>query len=461
MIDGTTHAGGCASFTLAVVRFDAGLDLFPFLAAVLAAVACGVLGNFLVLRRLSLMGDAISHSVLPGLVIAFLVASTRSPLVMLAGAACAGLATVVLVELVKKLGRVEPGAAMGVVFSVLFAIGVLLIERAAVRHVDLDADCVLHGQLETLVWYGAPGAWGEVLSVGTLAYVPRQVWMLAGVCVAAVGFVVVLFKELRIAAFDPALATTQGYSATLLHLMLMLMVAGATVASFEAVGSILVIAMLVCPAATARLLTDRLWTQVAVSVAVAVGASVLGYFGASAIPAVLGKDSVNAAGSIAVASGVLLVVAIVASPSHGVVVRWARRRALTRTIAREDLLAALYRAREAGRVGLAEGEVGAALARMGSASGHASGVVEDARARGLVASGEGGVLALTGKGESVAADVVRKHRLWETYLVGEVGLAPDHVHEAAERLEHGAIRPQAASGGGLVDPHGKRIPPGA
>ncbi|MCR9077165.1 MAG: metal ABC transporter permease, partial [bacterium] len=141
--------------------FDIGLDLFPLLAATLAAVSCGLLGNFLLLRKQSLMGDAISHSVLPGLVIAFLIASTRSPLVMLTGATIAGVLTVVLIEFVKRFGRVEPGAAMGVVFSILFAVGVLLIEQAAVRHVDLDADCVLHGQLETLVWYAPPESWEE------------------------------------------------------------------------------------------------------------------------------------------------------------------------------------------------------------------------------------------------------------------------------------------------------------
>ena len=217
--------------TLALIEFDIGLDLFPMLAGTLAAVGCGLLGNFLLLRRLSLMGDAISHSVLPGLVIAFLIVSTRSPLVMFLGAAIAGVATVVLVELVKKLGRVEPGAAMGVVFSILFALGVLLIERAAVRHVDLDADCVLHGQLETLAWYGAPDTLAGLLQWSTIEAVPRQVVTLAVMVVLAFAFVGSLFKELRIAAFDPALATTQGFNATLMHYLLMVLVAAATAVS--------------------------------------------------------------------------------------------------------------------------------------------------------------------------------------------------------------------------------------
>lgn len=310
--------------------FDIGLDLFPLLAGVLAALTCGLLGNFLVLRRLSLMGDAISHSVLPGLVIAFLITSTRNPLVMFLGAAIAGIATVVLVELVKKLGRVEPGAAMGVVFSVLFALGVLLIERAAVRHVDLDADCVLHGQLETLVWYTAPDSWSALLQWSTLAAFPRQVVILAGTCLFAIVFIGLLFKELRIAAFDPALATTQGFHAGFLHYLLMIVVAAATVAAFEAVGSILVIAMLICPAATARLLTDRLLPQIIWSAAIAIMTGVLGYFAATMVPAAFGKDAVNAAGSITTVAGFVLVLAIIASPRQGLIARrWHAKRALS------------------------------------------------------------------------------------------------------------------------------------
>ena len=189
-------------------------DLPPLLTATLAAISCALLGNFLVLRRQSLMGDAISHAVLPGLVAAFLIAGTRSTWPMFIGAAAAGVATVVLVELVRRLGRVEPGAAMGVVFSIMFALGVVLLEQAAARHVDLDADCVLYGQLETIFWF-PPGTWSEFLSMSTLAQVPRQPATLAAVTVLTVLLVTLLFKELRLAAFDPDLATvTEATEAT-------------------------------------------------------------------------------------------------------------------------------------------------------------------------------------------------------------------------------------------------------
>ncbi|MEZ6234192.1 MAG: metal ABC transporter permease [Phycisphaerales bacterium] len=431
------------------MTFSIALDLFPLLAAVLAALTCGLLGNFLVLRRLSLMGDAISHSVLPGLVIAFLVTSSRSPLIMLAGAAIAGVATVVLVELVKRLGRVEPGAAMGVVFSVLFALGVLLIEQAAARHVDLDASCVLYGQLETLIWYDAPTDFADLLTPATLDATPRQVTTLAATLAIAVALVTLLFKELRIAAFDPDLATTQGYGATLLHYILMVVVAAATVASFEAVGSILVIAMLVGPAATARLLTDRLAPQIFTSAIVALATALLGYFAATAVPAAFDKDSVSAAGSMAVAAGLLLAAAIVASPRHGLIARALRQRALARTVALEDLLGTLFRAAETGAPALAITDLRVALtpARLQAALAPAT--------RAALITRDADTLRLTEAGHAAARDLIRRHRLWEHYLVDRVGLSPDHVHTTAESLEHLALRPADAP---ATDPPGRPTP---
>lgn len=432
-----------------MIPFDPALDLFPFAAALLASVTCALLGNFLVLRRISLMGDAISHSVLPGLVIAFLISATRDPIVMFLGAACAGLLTVVLVELVKRLGRVEPGAAMGVVFSILFALGVLLIEKAAVAHVDLDADCVLYGQLETLVWYEAPPTAAGLLSFDTIAAAPRQVTTLAITCLLALAFVAMLFKELRIAAFDAPLATTLGFNASLLHYMLMTLVAIATVASFEAVGSILVIAMLICPAASARLMTDRLRTQVIWSALFAVAASTLGYFGATVIPAQLGSDSVNAAGAITVASGLILICTIFLAPVHGVVARVRRRKRVADRVALENLLAAAYRAgiesdatapvdRVRDLLPIDTFRRGALLARRRD--------LAELHARAIV---------LTERGLEEAESVVRRHRLWEQYLVDRAGIAPDHVHEPAEQLEHVPVSPELAS---PTDPHGKPIP---
>lgn len=433
-----------------MISFDLALDLFPLMAAVLAALVCGLLGNFLVLRRISLMGDAISHSVLPGLVIAFLLTATRSPLMMFLGAAVAGLATVALVEVVKKLGRVEPGAAMGVVFSVLFALGVLLIESAAARHVDLDADCVLYGQLETMVWFDAPLDYTGLFSFATIGALPRQVVVLALMLCLSMIFVLSFFKELRVTAFDPALATSLGINANLMHYALMLFVAAATVAAFEAVGSILVIAMLVCPGATARLWTDRLGRQVFISLGFAAVSAASGYFGATSIPAWFGAGSVNAAGSMAVSAGLFLVLSVFFAPVYGLVAKRLRARRLHRDSAMDQLLAGLLRAQEKGaswielRV-LSQAatafDVGAAALRA-----HRRGFVEK----------QGTELSLTAEGLEAAKVVLRRHRGWESYLVEDAGIRPDNVHALAEQLEHIAIEPDVAGG---LDPHGQPIYP--
>lgn len=422
---------------------DPALDLFPLAAAILAALSCGLLGNHLLLRRESLMGDAISHGVLPGLVVGFLISGSREALPMLLGATAAGVVTVLLVAAVRRLGRVESGAAMGVVFSVLFALGVLLIEQASARQIDLDADCVLHGQLETLVWYGAPESWREIATWSMLESAPRQVWMLLAVAVIVVAFTIVLFKELRIAAFDPEVASSLGVPAPLLNLATLVLVAVATVASFEAVGSILVVAMLVCPAATARFLTDRLSAQVWWSAAIAIAAAVLGYGASTALPAIGGWDSVNAAGSMTVVGGGMLALAAVAAPRHGVLARWWSGRQVAMSIRIDDLLIGLWRREEGHRI---EEVAGRARAD----------VVAAATRRGLVTRAELGDCTLTDDGRREATALIRRHRLWEHYLVTEAGLAEDHVHEVAEALEHVRITPEAETD---ADPHGRSIPP--
>lgn len=436
------------------MNLSLGLDLFPLTAAILASVGCGLLGNFLVLRRLSLMGDAISHSVLPGIVIAFLLFTTRSPGVLLLGAALAGFVTVVLVEVIKQVGRVESNAAIGVVFTILFALGVLLIEQAAVRHADLDADCLLYGQLETLLWYGAPDDLSGLFSVSTLSAIPPQIYLL-GITVLIVFLGVgLLYKELRIAAFDPLLSTSLGFHATVLHYLLMIMVAAMTVASFEAVGSILVIALLVCPAATARLLTDRLSVQLLLSVLIALFCSVTGYLGATMLPGLWGKDSVNAAGSIATVAGSVLVVSLLFAPRYGCVARWLRHRRNTLAITIDDLLTTLYRIGESDgdRCSLEDLRTGWRGVNPRQAIGAAS-------ERGLVAV-EKEVLVLTPEGRRRAEELIRRHRLWEHYLVDEASIPADHVHDTAELLEHiEAIDPADEVGTPSRDPHGKPIPP--
>jgi len=315
------------------------LDTWIVVIGALCAVACALPGCFLVLRGMSMMGDAISHAVLPGLAIAFLVTGARASFTMFIGAAIVGVLTAVFTQWVSTFGRVDRGASMGIVFTTLFAIGLLLIVQAADK-VDLDPGCVLYGAIEL-----TPLDTLFTLNVfGGSLDVPRAAVVLGIVLLLNLGIIAVLFKELRISSFDPELATTLGINATVMHYLLMTMVAVTTVASFEAVGSIIVIAMLIVPAAAAYLLTDRLGMMLVISAVIAALSAGLGHLGAIVVPGWFSYpattpagrtvwhtfESTNTSGVMAVAAGLLFVAAWLGSPRHGLIARLLNRRAAGR-----------------------------------------------------------------------------------------------------------------------------------
>ena len=297
------------------------IDTWIVLIGILAAVACALLGNFLVLRKMSMMGDAISHAVLPGLAIAFLITGARASLTMFIGAAVVGILTALFTQWVSRFGKVDEGASMGIVFTTLFAVGLLLIVQAA-DHVDLDASCVLYGAIELtpldVVW--RPELFGSVLQV------PRSALLLSAVCAVNLLFVILFFKELQITSFDSELATTMGINANLMHYMLMTLVAITTVAAFEAVGSIIVIAMLIVPAATAHLLTDQLHWMVVISAIFAALSAALGHVSAIFLPGWMGVDpsvveATSTSGMMAVMAGVLFIIVLFCAPRQGIFVQ--------------------------------------------------------------------------------------------------------------------------------------------
>ncbi len=286
------------------------LDLAALLAATLACLVCGLIGNMLLLTRQSLMGDAISHSVLPGIVMGFWLTGTRAAVPLVLGALIAAVVSALLIGLVRRLTRLEPGAAMGVVFSGMFALGLVLIEVSGAHAVDLDVDCVLYGQLEALIWPAATGL-GSLIDPAALAEFPSEVGTLAAALVLLVLVLAGFWKELRLAAFDPDFAQAIGFSPRVLSALVLVLVAVACVASFWAVGSVLVIAALVAPAAIARLLTNDYGTQFAISAVVAVTMGAGGYGVAAVLPSLLGLGhGLNAAGMMAVVAGVLLALAV-------------------------------------------------------------------------------------------------------------------------------------------------------
>ena len=296
------------------------IDTWIVVIGALAAVACALLGNFLVLRKMSMMGDAISHAVLPGLAIAFLVTGARASLTMFIGAAVVGVLTAVFTQWISRFGKVDEGASMGIVFTSLFALGLLLIVQAA-DHVDLEPSCVLYGAIELtpldVVW--------RTEFFGVVLDVPRAALVLAGVLLLNLGFIVAFYKELKISSFDAELATTMGINSNLMHYLLMTLVAVTTVAAFEAVGSIIVIAMLIVPAATAHLLTDRLWVMIAVSVLLAVITAVLGHLSALIVPTWFGFADTSTSGMMAVVAGLIFASVLMLAPKYGVLTKRFRK----------------------------------------------------------------------------------------------------------------------------------------
>ena len=293
------------------------LSLAPLLIGIFAALACALPGNFLLLRRQALIGDAISHVVLPGIVMAFLLTGMVAAVPMMLGAGVAALVSVALIEAIRRLGRIEPGAAMGVVFTAMFAGGVLLLEQSAASGVHLDVQHALYGNLESLIWLDGTG-WGALLDSEALRGLPPELGRMAAVLLAVALFTAVFWRALVIATFDEGFARTLGLPVRALSLALVAVAAMAAVAAFDAVGSIIVIAMFICPPAAARLMTDRMGGQVAWSAGFATLSAVLGYVLAGYGPIWLGYESaVSAAGMIATVSGAILGLAALAGPRRG------------------------------------------------------------------------------------------------------------------------------------------------
>lgn len=278
--------------------------------AVLVVVPCALLGSFLVLRQMTMLGDAISHAALPGIVLAFFLTGSLGSLSAIAGAAVLGLVTVAAVEALQRSGRVRADASIGIVFTALFALGVLLIARYG-GNVHLDLEHVLYGEIAFTPL--------QVVAVGDTVLGPRSWWTMGAVTVVVGGFVLLLFKELKLATFDPALAAVIGLSPVLVHYLLTAVLSVTVVGAFDSVGAILVVAFLAGPPATAYLLTERLGRMMAIAVAVGLLAAVVGY-----LLAVLTNASI--AGMMATVVGAIFLLVLLASPSHGLLAGAVRHR---------------------------------------------------------------------------------------------------------------------------------------
>ena len=408
----------------------------------LASASCALLGTFLVLRKMSLLGDALSHAVLPGIAIAFLISDSRAIIPMFVGAALCGLLTTLLIEFFHRNWNVQEDASIGIVFTALFALGVVLVTAYA-GQVDIDQECVLYGEIaytpwDRLIWNGS--------DVG-----PRPVWILSVVFLLNMLFVCTFYKELRIASFDSAMAMSVGINATLIHYLLMGMVSLTTVASFESVGAILVVAMFIVPGASAYLWSNRLITILCLAVVFSVLSAWVGYWTA-------GIWDSSIAGAIVVVAGLIFLLSLLFSPNQGVIARLWQRVTLSVQVAQDHMLLALVRRFEVDETCRSSREdllqaasVSYLVSRLALRSLEKSRLVVHDRA--------GWALAAGGKQEALR--LLRNHRLWETYLSG-LGLPENRVHGPADAVEHFIGRQLAAELGAEVDqsmdPQGKQIP---
>jgi len=291
-------------------------DLTIVLTAGLVATAAGLLGPFLVLRRVALLSDAVSHAVLPGIVAVFLLLGTRAPLPVIVGAAAFAVICVLAIDALRATGLVASDAAIGLVFPALFALGVLGVTKwASGAHIDLDA--TIYGEI----------AFAPFTTVDVLGFeVARSIVVLGAVALGNAALIALLWKELKVTTFDPEFARAIGVSPRLLSRLLLIAVAVTAVTAFESVGAILVVTLLIVPAATASLLTERLWAMVAVTLAIGWAAAIVGYAGAL-------RADASIAGAMGLVAAGCFALALLLSPRHGLLARALRRRRRRRAMA--------------------------------------------------------------------------------------------------------------------------------
>ncbi|MFM8413905.1 MAG: metal ABC transporter permease [Planctomycetota bacterium] len=426
------------------VLADASLALHGWSMATAAVVSasCALVGTLLVVRRMSLLGDAIAHAVLPGIAVGVLAGGRLGGPLVIAGAVAAALATVWLTRALHAAVGLAEDAGAGVVFTTLFAAGVLLVTLFAAQ-VDLDPECVLFGVLELAAF--------DLVSIGGMA-VPRTLVSAVAVLALVACGLMATWRWQVFTAFDAAAARAVGVPVAAVTTLLLAATAVATVAGFEAVGAVLVVAMLVVPAATAELLVHRLHLVAAVAVALAVLAACLGWL-------LAWRLNTSAAGMIAVVLGAFYGAAVFLAPADGLVARVAARIALAWRVGREDWLARIWRAQEgaaAGSPAVPRPRPRSPLERLVAAWLRVTGLVEERQ----------GAVRLSAAGAREAETVVRSHRLWEAWLGRHAELPLDHLHPPAEWVEHhlGAAmreRIEAELAAGAADPHGREIPPEA
>ena len=420
---------------LAQLTFEPGLWNFAFYevpeglwTSVLVGMTCGVLGCFVVLRQMALIGDAISHAILPGVVIAFLVTNNTGVWGLLLGALLAGLLTAVLINLVSHSSRTKEDSAIGIVFTALFALGLILISNLP-RGTHFDLKCFI---------YGIPAAVNE-----------QEMILMAVITVLVIGTIFLLYHPLKLVSFDPVVATSMGLPVLFFHYLLMGMISATVVAGLKTTGVILVVAMVITPASAAYQLTNRFSHMLILAGFFGGLSALLGMILAFVINAPSGPSMVMVATSI-------FALTMLFSPSHGYVFEKIRKIRLKRHIDGEDVLKAVYKLEQYKETATKErigGLAGLALERLPK-------LFQSLQKEQLLNYNEA-TAALTESGRKRAVELVRSHRLWESYLAEHANIPPSALHPHAEQLEHAhelADEIDKTLGHPKHDPHGSEIP---
>jgi ABC-type Mn2+/Zn2+ transport system permease subunit/Mn-dependent DtxR family transcriptional regulator len=399
-------------------------------ASTMVGVTCGILGAFIVLRNMALIGDALSHAILPGIFIAFIIFGYNT-LGFFFGSVVAGLVTAVLITWIQQNTKTKNDAAIGIVFTAMFSIGVIGISYISRTGVHIDLKDFL---------------FGNVLGVSD-----QDLVMTSIVMVSVVLTIIVFYRYLFASTFQPTIASTMGIPVKMMHYFLMLLLSFSVVAAMQTVGVILVVAMLITPASTALLLANRLPKVLFLS-------GIIGFLSSLSGLAFSILYEMPPGPSIAVTATCIYLLAAFFSPGHGLLAKWFIRRKQLRKIKTEDIL------KEAFKISLHQPFTVAGLKeKVDITAAQLKQGLQSLVQRNLITAVGQQTYQLTDTGKEQANNLIRAHRLWESYLVNEMGMNAEHIHDEAERFEHILTSAQVDEvdkrlGYPALDPHGSPIP---
>jgi manganese/zinc/iron transport system permease protein len=386
--------------------------LVPVIGATLLGIAAGIIGTFAYLRRRALMGDALSHATLPGIAIAFMLTGTKSLGVLILGAAVSGIIGVLSVIALRQTRRIKEDAAIGIVLSVFFGVGM-----------------VLFSLIQQMATGGQAGLGGFIYGKAA-GMVTRDAALIAVAAAVVIIGTLLLFKEFRIICFDQQFAAAQGWPVVWIDLLMMAMVVLVTVVGLQAVGLILVVALLIIPAAAARFWTDNLSAMAAI-------AGVIGMFSGwlGATISALATNTPTGA-IIVIVAGVLFGMSMLFAPHRGMVAGLVRHWLLRRRVTYQNLLRALAEIAEQDDGVIAWVPFARVKAMRGWSSHALAGAARQAQRRRIIDRRDSGKMQLTSQGQVEARRMLRNHRLWEMYLIRYADVAPSHVDRDADEVEH-------------------------